>query len=498
MGSGDVLGSQPDVIRMCTGHCPEGNITLDGSTEVSECGAMQCREDETSGAQCPRKRMSCTGANEVGAASDDTALWSAHQFVGAEGHESSAICERLPRSRLATQPRWRTIGEPGACSIEQARADVCDDRDIEGRELCDRCLFDESFDSKIRRMHFQNQCDVVVLALDRLAVVGGTCAIRRPDIDQASSGLLHHFGNAKTAADFDAFASADDDIAITGKGGENEHDRCSIVVDDDGILRSAQPGKEPAHPGLSAPSLARQEIELEVLCTSTLAVCQWSATEIGVGDDSGRIDDRDEKARRNLFGGPFCVGGIAARNRFASRIDEERMGQSGVHERASQSIDTGRTISHPDQRYCASVILFLLFVIMPIVELYTIIRMSSYIGFFNTLAVMFVVAVVGSWLVKREGLRVWRRFNESVAAGKVPTRDIVDGVLILGAGALLLTPGFFSDIFGLLMLFPPSRAAFRGMLMKRSRRNIIVIRRSSTIQGDIIDTDATDVRGDLP
>ena len=136
--------------------------------------------------------------------------------------------------------------------------------------------------------------------------------------------------------------------------------------------------------------------------------------------------------------------------------------------------------------------------IVPIVELFTIIRMSSYIGFFNTLAVMFGVAIVGSWLVKREGLRVWRRFNESVAAGKVPTRDIIDGVLILGAGALLLTPGFFSDIFGLLMLFPPSRAAFRRMLVKRSRRNIIVIRRSPNGRGNIIDTDATDVRGDLP
>lgn len=143
-------------------------------------------------------------------------------------------------------------------------------------------------------------------------------------------------------------------------------------------------------------------------------------------------------------------------------------------------------------------ILFLLFVIVPIVELYTIIRMSSYIGFLNTLGVMFVVAILGSWLVKREGMRVWRRFNESVAAGKVPTRDIVDGVLILGAGALLLTPGFFSDVFGLLMLFPPSRAMFRRVLIKRSRRNIIVVKRPSATRGEVIDTDATDVRGDLP
>jgi UPF0716 protein FxsA len=142
--------------------------------------------------------------------------------------------------------------------------------------------------------------------------------------------------------------------------------------------------------------------------------------------------------------------------------------------------------------------MILLFVIVPVIELYTIIKMSGYIGFLNTLAVMFLVAVIGSWLVKREGLRVWRRFNESVAAGRIPTQDIVDGVLILGAGALLLTPGFFSDIFGLLMLFPPTRAMFRRVVLRRSQRNIIVVRRTTNQRGDVIDADATDVRGDLP
>lgn len=140
---------------------------------------------------------------------------------------------------------------------------------------------------------------------------------------------------------------------------------------------------------------------------------------------------------------------------------------------------------------------------MPVVELYTIIRMSSYIGFLDTLGVMFLVAVLGSWLVKREGVRVWRRFNESVAAGQIPTRDIVDGVLILGAGALLLTPGFLSDVVGLLILFPPTRTVFRGLLLKGSRRNVfgrnvVVFRRTTSRRGDVIDTDATDVRGELP
>jgi UPF0716 protein FxsA len=168
-----------------------------------------------------------------------------------------------------------------------------------------------------------------------------------------------------------------------------------------------------------------------------------------------------------------------------------------VSERTSESIDAGRPVSHPAQRYCANVILILLFVIVPIVELYTIIKMSGYIGFLNTLAVMFLVAILGSWLVKREGLRVWRRFNESVTAGRIPTQDIVDGVLILGAGALLLTPGFFSDIFGLLMLFPPTRAMFRKLLLRKSHRSIVVVRRTNSQRGDVIYTEATDVRGDL-
>ena len=119
-------------------------------------------------------------------------------------------------------------------------------------------------------------------------------------------------------------------------------------------------------------------------------------------------------------------------------------------------------------------ILLLLFIVLPIVELYTIILFSGEIGFLNTLGVMFLVAILGSWLVRREGFRVWVRFNESVASGKIPAREIVDGVLILGAGALLLTPGFFSDLFGLLMLFPPSRMMFRSYLLRRSKSGTFI------------------------
>ncbi len=149
-------------------------------------------------------------------------------------------------------------------------------------------------------------------------------------------------------------------------------------------------------------------------------------------------------------------------------------------------------------------ILFLLFIVAPVAELYTIIQMSGSIGFFNTLGLMIAVGFIGSWLVRREGMRVWRRFNEAVAQGKIPTKEMIDGVLILGAGALLLTPGFLSDVFGILMLFPVTRAFFRSYLMRRAKNGTAFFTsgfggRAATQNrpGDFIDTDAEEPRGEL-
>lgn len=148
-------------------------------------------------------------------------------------------------------------------------------------------------------------------------------------------------------------------------------------------------------------------------------------------------------------------------------------------------------------------ILFLLFIVFPVAELYVIIRVGSSIGFLNTLGLIVLVAVVGSWLVKREGVRAWGKFNEAVAQGRVPTREIIDGVLILVAGALLLAPGFLTDVIGILVLFPPTRAMFRSMLTKRAQRGSIVVRgfgvagRRKFSSNDVIDTDGTEPRGEI-
>ncbi len=122
-------------------------------------------------------------------------------------------------------------------------------------------------------------------------------------------------------------------------------------------------------------------------------------------------------------------------------------------------------------------LLALVFIILPIVELAVIIQVGQAIGVFNTIAVLLLVSFVGAWLVKREGLNVWRRFQQQVQMGVVPGREIGDGVLVMVAGALLISPGFVTDIFGILLLLPPVRAAVRSAALYRVGRRFIRVER---------------------
>ncbi len=112
-------------------------------------------------------------------------------------------------------------------------------------------------------------------------------------------------------------------------------------------------------------------------------------------------------------------------------------------------------------------LLFVLFVVVPLVELYVIITVAHLIGVFPTIAVLLAVTFLGAWLVKREGLGVMRRMQATVARGEVPTAEMVDGGLLLAAGTLCLVPGFVSDAVGLLLLTPPVRAVVRRRLLTR-------------------------------
>ena len=108
--------------------------------------------------------------------------------------------------------------------------------------------------------------------------------------------------------------------------------------------------------------------------------------------------------------------------------------------------------------------LALLFLVVPFVELFVLIQVGQAIGTLPTIAVLVVVSIVGAWLVKREGLSVLRRAQDQVQRGIVPGTELVDGVLILFAGALMLTPGFLTDILATFLLIPPIRVAVRRMM----------------------------------
>lgn len=121
-------------------------------------------------------------------------------------------------------------------------------------------------------------------------------------------------------------------------------------------------------------------------------------------------------------------------------------------------------------------LLVVLFVVVPIVELAVIIQVGQALGVVETLLLMVVVSVVGAWLVKREGIGVWRRAQRQLDTGVMPGRELVDGVLIMVAGALLLLPGFVSDCLGILLLLPPVRALVRGLVIRRLRTRVVAQR----------------------
>jgi len=110
--------------------------------------------------------------------------------------------------------------------------------------------------------------------------------------------------------------------------------------------------------------------------------------------------------------------------------------------------------------------LIILFIVVPILELYVIIQVGQLIGVLPTLILLLADALLGSWLLKHEGRGAWQRFNEALAARRFPGREVADGVLIVIGGTLLLTPGFLTDIFGLLLLLPPTRAIARRVLKR--------------------------------
>jgi UPF0716 protein FxsA len=120
----------------------------------------------------------------------------------------------------------------------------------------------------------------------------------------------------------------------------------------------------------------------------------------------------------------------------------------------------------------AVLFLVVIFILVPIAELYVIIKVGEAIGLVPTLVLLLADAVLGSMLLRYQGRAAWIRFNRALAEGRLPHKEVFDGVLVIMGGALLLTPGFLTDILGLILLIPPTRALVRAMSARFVRRRL--------------------------
>lgn len=126
--------------------------------------------------------------------------------------------------------------------------------------------------------------------------------------------------------------------------------------------------------------------------------------------------------------------------------------------------------------------LFLLFSVVPVIELYLLIKVGSLIGPLPTVALVLLISLAGAWLVRAQGFELLRRIQGELAAGRLPAAALLDGALVLVGGLLLLTPGFFTDVIGLFFLIPLTRALIKQWLRRRleralARGTVIVKRR---------------------
>ncbi|GAB6175846.1 hypothetical protein JCM16814_07370 [Desulfobaculum senezii] len=126
--------------------------------------------------------------------------------------------------------------------------------------------------------------------------------------------------------------------------------------------------------------------------------------------------------------------------------------------------------------------LFAAFAVIPLIEIYLLMKVGSFLGAETTIAIVLLTGFAGAWLARQQGTSVLMRIREDMARGVTPTGQLVDALLILVAGIVLLTPGFATDCAGILLLIPPVRAALKNVLRKKFENwirqgNVTVIRR---------------------
>ena len=140
------------------------------------------------------------------------------------------------------------------------------------------------------------------------------------------------------------------------------------------------------------------------------------------------------------------------------------------------------------------VLLFVAFLVVPIVEIYVLIQVGQVIGAWWTVLLLVADSLFGSWLLKREGGRAWRALRQALTEGRMPARELADAALIVFGGALMISPGFVTDVFGLLAILPFTRPVARRALAAFVARRLVVARDArrpgppdAVVRGEVVD-----------
>ncbi|GAA1141578.1 FxsA family protein [Nocardioides aquiterrae] len=148
------------------------------------------------------------------------------------------------------------------------------------------------------------------------------------------------------------------------------------------------------------------------------------------------------------------------------------------------------------RRRTIPLVLVTVFVLMPLLEIYVIVQVGQVIGAWWTILLLVADSIFGAWLLRHEGARAWRALRDALQAGRLPSNEIADGALILVGGTLMLAPGFVTDAFGILLILPFTRPAFRRLLATAvARRLVLDVTRPGpgpqgpVVRGEVVDDD---------
>jgi UPF0716 protein FxsA len=139
-------------------------------------------------------------------------------------------------------------------------------------------------------------------------------------------------------------------------------------------------------------------------------------------------------------------------------------------------------------------LVFVAFLVVPIIEIYVLIQVGQVIGAWWTVLLLIADSIFGSWLLKREGMRAWRALQVAITEGRLPARELADAALIVFGGTLMITPGFVTDVVGLLAILPFTRPLARRVLTAVVARRVTVVRNvrrpeppDDVVRGEVVD-----------